>query len=238
MNPDQEALLSAITPAAEVGALEGCDLIIEAVFENRELKARVTREAEPMLAPGGFFASNTSTLPITGLAKASAAPEKFVGIHFFTPVDKMKLVEIIRGKSTDDETVARAFDYVQAIGKMPIVVNDSRGFFTSRVFGTFVMEGATMVGEGIPAPLVEQAALAGACRWGRWPCWTRRRCRYRCTCWTRPAPTRGRGAHPHRVARRAAGRAHGQGVRIAMAARPAPASTSIRRAGRNVCGRN
>ena len=112
-----------------------------------------------MLAPGGFFASNTSTLPITGLAKASARPEKFVGIHFFSPVDKMKLVEIIRGKQTDDETVARAFDYVQAIGKIPIVVNDSRGFFTRRVFGTFVMEGAAMLGEGIPAPLIEQAAL-------------------------------------------------------------------------------
>jgi 3-hydroxyacyl-CoA dehydrogenase/enoyl-CoA hydratase/3-hydroxybutyryl-CoA epimerase len=139
--------------------LRGCDLIIEAVFENRELKARVTQEAEPMLAPGGFFASNTSTLPITGLAKASAKPEKFVGIHFFSPVDKMKLVEIIRGKQTDDETVARAFDYVQAIGKIPIVVNDSRGFFTSRVFGTFVMEGAAMIGEGIPAAVVEQAGI-------------------------------------------------------------------------------
>jgi 3-hydroxyacyl-CoA dehydrogenase/enoyl-CoA hydratase/3-hydroxybutyryl-CoA epimerase len=129
------------------------------VFENRDLKARVTREAEPMLAPGGFFASNTSTLPITGLAKASSRPEKFVGIHFFSPVDKMKLVEIIRGKQTDEETIARAFDYVQALGKIPIVVNDSRGFFTSRVFGTFVMEGAAMVGEGIPAPVVEQAGI-------------------------------------------------------------------------------
>ncbi|MDB5944356.1 MAG: 3-hydroxyacyl-CoA dehydrogenase, partial [Ramlibacter sp.] len=137
----------------------GCDLIIEAVFENRELKAKVTREAEPLLAPGGFFASNTSTLPITGLAKASAKPEKYVGIHFFSPVDRMKLVEIIRGKATDDETVARAYDYVQAIGKIPIVVNDARGFFTSRVFGTFVMEGAAMVGEGIPAAVVEQAGL-------------------------------------------------------------------------------
>ena len=160
MNPhDQAALLSRITPADSVQALQGCDLIIEAVFENRELKARVTQEAEPMLAAGGFFASNTSTLPITGLAKASKHPEKFVGLHFFSPVDKMKLVEIIRGKQTDDETVARAFDYVQAIGKIPIVVNDSRGFFTSRVFGTFVMEGAAMVGEGIPAAVVEQAGI-------------------------------------------------------------------------------
>jgi 3-hydroxyacyl-CoA dehydrogenase / enoyl-CoA hydratase / 3-hydroxybutyryl-CoA epimerase len=160
MSPhDQAALLARITPTESAEALRGCDLIIEAVFENRELKARVTREAEPMLATGGFFASNTSTLPISGLAQASARPEKFVGIHFFSPVDKMKLVEIIRGKQTDDETVARAFDYVQALGKIPIVVNDSRGFFTSRVFGTFVMEGAAMVGEGIPAPVVEQAGL-------------------------------------------------------------------------------
>jgi 3-hydroxyacyl-CoA dehydrogenase/enoyl-CoA hydratase/3-hydroxybutyryl-CoA epimerase len=160
MSPqDQNALLSRIAASDSIEALKGCDLIIEAVFENRELKARVTQEAEPMLAPGGFFASNTSTLPITGLAKASRRPEKFVGIHFFSPVDKMKLVEIIRGKETDDETVARAFDYVQAIGKVPIVVNDSRGFFTSRVFGTFVMEGAAMVGEGIPAAVVEQAGI-------------------------------------------------------------------------------
>ena len=156
---DQAALLGRITPAGSAEALRGCDLIIEAVFENRELKAKVTKEAEPMLAEGGFFASNTSTLPISGLAKASAKPGKFVGIHFFSPVDKMKLVEIIRGKETDDETVARAFDYVQAIGKIPIVVNDSRGFFTSRVFGTFVMEGAAMVGEGIPAAVIEQAGI-------------------------------------------------------------------------------
>ena len=156
---DQTALLARITPTDKMAELAGCDLIIEAVYENRELKARVTKEAEPLLAPGGFFASNTSTLPITGLAKASARPSSFVGIHFFSPVDKMKLVEIIRGKETNDDTVARAFDYVQAIGKIPIVVNDSRGFFTSRVFGTFVMEGAAMVGEGIPAAVVEQAGI-------------------------------------------------------------------------------
>jgi 3-hydroxyacyl-CoA dehydrogenase/enoyl-CoA hydratase/3-hydroxybutyryl-CoA epimerase len=139
---DQAELLGRITPTASAADLQGSDLIIEAVFENRELKATVTQEAEPMLAPGGFFASNTSTLPISGLATASANPDKFIGIHFFSPVDKMKLVEIIRGKQTDDETVARAFDYVQALGKIPIVVNDSRGFYTSRTFGTFVMEGA------------------------------------------------------------------------------------------------
>ncbi|HEX2546847.1 MAG TPA: 3-hydroxyacyl-CoA dehydrogenase family protein, partial [Ramlibacter sp.] len=160
MSPhDQAALLSRITATESIKDLQGCELVIEAVFENRELKAKVTKEAEGLLVPGGFFASNTSTLPITGLAKASTRPQKFVGIHFFSPVDKMKLVEIIRGKETDDETVARAYDYVQAIGKIPIVVNDSRGFFTSRVFGTFVMEAAAMVGEGIPAPVVEQAGL-------------------------------------------------------------------------------
>jgi 3-hydroxyacyl-CoA dehydrogenase/enoyl-CoA hydratase/3-hydroxybutyryl-CoA epimerase len=106
------------------------------------------------------FASNTSTLPISGLARASARPDRFVGLHFFSPVHKMKLVEIIRGKATDDQTIARAFDFVVALGKTPIVVNDSRGFFTSRVFGTFVMEGAAMLDEGIAAPLIEHAALA------------------------------------------------------------------------------
>jgi 3-hydroxyacyl-CoA dehydrogenase/enoyl-CoA hydratase/3-hydroxybutyryl-CoA epimerase len=161
MDPLAEAkLLGLIAPTVEAGALDGCELIVEAVFENRALKAQVTREAEPMLAPGGVFASNTSTLPISGLAAASAAPERFVGLHFFSPVHRMKLVEIIRGRQTSDETIARAFDYVAALGKTPIVVNDSRGFFTSRVFGTFVMEGATMLAEGVPAPLIEHAALA------------------------------------------------------------------------------
>jgi 3-hydroxyacyl-CoA dehydrogenase / enoyl-CoA hydratase / 3-hydroxybutyryl-CoA epimerase len=155
----QQGILNLITPTASATDLQGCDLIIEAVFEQRELKAMVTKEAEPMLAEGGFFASNTSTLPISGLAQASAKPAKFVGIHFFSPVDKMKLVEIIRGKDTDDETIARAYDYVQALGKLPIVVNDSRGFYTSRTFGTFVMEGAAMLGEGIPAPVIENAAM-------------------------------------------------------------------------------
>ncbi|QDL54703.1 3-hydroxyacyl-CoA dehydrogenase NAD-binding domain-containing protein [Rhodoferax aquaticus] len=160
MKPEaQQQILDLIHPTGNAADLQGCDLIIEAVFENRELKAKVTQESEPLLAAGGFFASNTSTLPITGLAKASAKPEKFIGIHFFSPVDKMKLVEIIKGKQTDDETVARAYDYVQALGKFPIVVNDSRGFFTSRVFGTFVMEGAAMLGEGIPAAAIENAGI-------------------------------------------------------------------------------
>ena len=154
-----QALLDRITPTERYEDLAGCDLIIEAVFESRGLKADVTQAAEAQLAPGGFFASNTSTLPITGLAQASRDAAKFVGIHFFSPVDKMKLVEIIRGKETDDETIARAYDYVQALGKLPIVVNDSRGFYTSRTFGTFVMEGAAMLGEGIAAPVIENAAM-------------------------------------------------------------------------------
>jgi 3-hydroxyacyl-CoA dehydrogenase / enoyl-CoA hydratase / 3-hydroxybutyryl-CoA epimerase len=156
---DQAALLARITPTDQAADLQDCDLIIEAVFEQRDLKAKVTQEAEPMLKTGGFFASNTSTLPISGLAKASAKPDKYIGIHFFSPVDKMKLVEIIRGKQTDDETVARAFDYVQSLGKIPIVVSDSRGFYTSRTFGTFVMEGAAMLGEGIPAAVIENAGM-------------------------------------------------------------------------------
>jgi 3-hydroxyacyl-CoA dehydrogenase / enoyl-CoA hydratase / 3-hydroxybutyryl-CoA epimerase len=157
---EQGAWLARIKPTESMDDLRGCDLIVEAVFEQRELKASVTREAEPMLAPGGMFASNTSTLPISGLALASSRPEKFIGLHFFSPVDRMPLVEIIRGAKTDDETVARAFDYVVALNKTPIVVNDSRGFFTSRVFGTFVMEGAAMLGEGIPAAVIENAAMA------------------------------------------------------------------------------
>ena len=150
--------LDLIRPAASADDLAGCDLIIEAVFENRELKAQVTKEAEPKLAADGISASNTSTLPITGLAQASLHPDRFIGLHFFSPADKMQLVEIIVGKETSDATLARAFDYVQQIGKTPIVVNDSRGFFTSRVFGTWVSEGQAMLLEGIPAPVIENAA--------------------------------------------------------------------------------
>jgi len=150
--------LELITATADYSDLKGCDLIIEAVFEKRDLKAQVTKEAEPMLAPGGFFASNTSTLPITGLAKASADPAKFIGLHFFSPVDRMELVEIIKGEKTSAETLAKAYDYVLQIGKTPIVVNDSRGFFTSRTFGTFVQEGCAMLAEGIPAAAIENAA--------------------------------------------------------------------------------
>lgn len=156
---EQQQLLDRIVATDAVADLKDCELIIEAVFENRELKAHVTQESEPMLAGGGFFASNTSTLPISGLARASVAPDKFIGIHFFSPVDKMKLVELIRGAQTSDETVARAYDYVQAIGKIPIVVNDARGFFTSRVFSTFILEGVAMLGDGIPAAAIENAGV-------------------------------------------------------------------------------
>ena len=150
--------LDLITATSKAEDLKGCDLIIEAVFEKRELKAQVTKDAEPMLAAGGFFASNTSTLPISGLAKASAHAEKFIGLHFFSPVDRMELVEIIKGEKTSAETLAKAYDYVLQIGKTPIVVNDSRGFFTSRTFGTFVQEGCAMLAEGIPAAVIENAA--------------------------------------------------------------------------------
>jgi 3-hydroxyacyl-CoA dehydrogenase/enoyl-CoA hydratase/3-hydroxybutyryl-CoA epimerase len=160
--PEAAATLSRIVPTADYAALAGCDLIIEAVFEQRELKAQVTKDAEPQLAAGGVFASNTSTLPITGLAKASSHPERFIGLHFFSPVDRMRLVEIIKGEKTSPQTLAKAYDYVLAIGKTPIVVNDSRGFFTSRVFGTFVREGAAMLAEGIPPAVIENAGrMAG-----------------------------------------------------------------------------
>ncbi|MEO9523564.1 3-hydroxyacyl-CoA dehydrogenase NAD-binding domain-containing protein [Marinobacter alexandrii] len=163
MTEEQKAeILGRIKATDSADDLDGCDLVIEAVFEDSDLKAKVTQEAEPKLKPNGIFASNTSTIPITQLAEASNAPENFIGLHFFSPVDKMQLVEIIVGKNTSDDTLARAFDYVQQIGKIPIVVNDSRGFFTSRVFGTFVNEGICMLGEGIhPASIENAGVLSG-----------------------------------------------------------------------------
>lgn len=155
----RDATLDRILATENAEDLAGCDLIIEAVFEDRDLKARVTKEAESQLAPSAVFATNTSTLPITGLAEASERPANFIGLHFFSPVDKMPLVEIITGKETSDETLAKAYDYVLQIGKTPIVVNDSRGFFTSRVFATFAQEGIAMLGEGIPAAAIENAAF-------------------------------------------------------------------------------
>lgn len=152
-------ILDRIKTTDSAADLAGCDLVIEAVFEDSGLKAKVTQEAEPQLAANGIFASNTSTIPITQLAEASAKPDNFIGLHFFSPVDKMQLVEIIVGAQTSDDTLARAFDYVQQIGKIPIVVNDSRGFFTSRVFGTFVNEGVAMLAEGIAPASIENAGV-------------------------------------------------------------------------------
>lgn len=156
---ERDALLARITPTTHYDAIGGCDLVIEAVFEDRAIKADVTRRAEVVLGADAVFASNTSTLPITGLATASRRPDRFLGLHFFSPVDKMPLVEIIKGKETSDEALARGFDFVLQIGKTPIVVNDSRGFYTSRVFGTYVMEGIAMVAEGVHPRSIEAAGL-------------------------------------------------------------------------------
>ncbi|MCU0470101.1 MAG: 3-hydroxyacyl-CoA dehydrogenase NAD-binding domain-containing protein [Arcicella sp.] len=153
-----EGILNLIKPTDNYADIEGADLIIEAVFENRELKATVTKDSEPLLAAGGVFGSNTSTLPITGLANASAKPDNFIGIHFFSPVDKMQLVEIIMGKETSDYALAVAMDYVKKIRKTPIVVNDFRGFYTSRVFGTYTSEGIELLKDGINPTVIENVA--------------------------------------------------------------------------------
>ncbi len=158
----RDAVLARIMPTTDYALLKGCELVIEAVFEDRNIKADVTAKTEVVLGRDAVFASNTSTLPITGLAKASKRPANFIGIHFFSPVEKMPLVEIIKGKRTSTETVARAMDYVGQLRKTPIVVNDSRGFFTSRVFGTYCAEGARMLEEGITPALIENAGrMAG-----------------------------------------------------------------------------
>jgi 3-hydroxyacyl-CoA dehydrogenase / enoyl-CoA hydratase / 3-hydroxybutyryl-CoA epimerase len=151
------ALLSKITPTADPADLAGVDFVIEAVFENQELKHKVFGEIEDIVEPNAVLGSNTSTLPITGLATGVKRQEDFIGIHFFSPVDKMPLVEIIKGEKTSDDVLARVFDYVLAIKKTPIVVNDSRGFFTSRVIGTFVNEALAMLGEGVAPASIEQA---------------------------------------------------------------------------------
>jgi len=154
----RETILARILPTASDTDLAGCDLIIEAVFEDRELKARVSAAAQSVVGAEAVIASNTSTLPISGLATAVPDQARFIGLHFFSPVDKMPLVEIIKGARTSDETLARGFDFVLQIKKTPIVVNDSRGFFTSRVFGTFTNEGIAMLGEGVAAPMIETEA--------------------------------------------------------------------------------
>ncbi|MGE7963559.1 3-hydroxyacyl-CoA dehydrogenase NAD-binding domain-containing protein [Pseudomonas sp. NPDC089918] len=154
----REDILARIHATENDADLAGCDLIIEAVFEDRELKAKVSSAARAVVGPDAVIASNTSTLPISGLATAVPDQTKFIGLHFFSPVEKMPLVEIIKGVHTSDETLARGFDFVLQIKKTPIVVNDSRGFFTSRVFGTFTNEGIAMLGEGVSAPMIETEA--------------------------------------------------------------------------------
>lgn len=159
---DRDALLARITATADYGALKACDLIVEAVFEDRAVKAEVIRKIEAVIGKDVIFASNTSTLPISSLAENSGRPEQFVGIHFFSPVDKMLLVEIIKGKKTGDRALATALDYVRAIRKTPIVVNDTRGFFANRCVLNYVREGQLMFMEGVPAAMVETVAkMAG-----------------------------------------------------------------------------
>jgi 3-hydroxyacyl-CoA dehydrogenase/enoyl-CoA hydratase/3-hydroxybutyryl-CoA epimerase len=159
---DRDALLSRITPTPDYAALKGCDLVIEAVFEDRKVKEEVIAKVQAVIGPETIFASNTSTLPITSLASSFKEPARFVGVHFFSPVERMMLVEIIMGKQTGDAALAVALDYVRAIRKTPIVVNDSRGFYTSRVVGTYIREGHLMLTEGVPAAMIENVGrMAG-----------------------------------------------------------------------------
>ncbi|MCZ2357405.1 MAG: enoyl-CoA hydratase/isomerase family protein [Bacteroidia bacterium] len=157
---EHDSILNRIFATENSNDLAGCDLIIEAVFEDRGLKARVTQEAESVNKPTLVFASNTSTLPISGLAESSTRPENFIGLHFFSPVEKMPLVEIIMGEKTSDYALALSIDYIKKIKKTPIVVNDGRGFFTSRVFATYVKEGIEMLAEGIPPAVIENIGKA------------------------------------------------------------------------------
>jgi 3-hydroxyacyl-CoA dehydrogenase / enoyl-CoA hydratase / 3-hydroxybutyryl-CoA epimerase len=159
---ERDALLARITPTPDYGALEDCDLVVEAVFEDRKVKADALAKAEAAIGEGTIFGSNTSTLPITSLAEMARRPSNIVGIHFFSPVERMMLVEIILGKTTGEQALAVALDYVRAIRKTPIVVNDSRGFYTSRVVGTYLREGHLMLTEGVPAAMIENVArMAG-----------------------------------------------------------------------------
>ena len=157
-----DAILARITATTDFTALKGVDLVVEAVFEDTAVKAEATRRAQAVIGDEAVFASNTSTLPIGGLAQAFNRPADFIGLHFFSPVDRMPLVEVILGQQTSDATLARALDFVAQLKKTPIVVHDSRGFYTSRVFQTFIHEGAAMLGEGVAPALIENGAkLAG-----------------------------------------------------------------------------
>jgi len=155
---DGDALLARITPTTDAAAATGAELVIEAVFEDPSVKTQVFAEIEPHLPPDALLGSNTSTLPITSLAQGVSRPGDFIGLHFFSPVDKMPLLEIIKGEQTSEQALYRALDVAKLIKKTPIVVNDSRGFFTSRVIGTFINEGIAMLTEGVPAPSIEQAS--------------------------------------------------------------------------------
>jgi len=157
---EKERLLALITPTADYADVAGADLVVEAVFEDSAVKKAATEQAEAVLKTSAVFASNTSTIPITALAKNSARPKNFIGIHFFSPVDKMMLVEIILGKKTGDKALARAIDYVRAIRKTPIVVNDTRGFYVNRCVLRYMSEAYKMLIEGVPAPMIENAARA------------------------------------------------------------------------------
>ena len=159
---ERDELLARITPTSDYAALKDCDLVIEAVYEDRKVKSDVIAKIQAAIGDKATFASNTSTLPITSLASEFKDPARFIGIHFFSPVDRMMLVEIILGKQTGDKALAVALDYVRAIRKTPIVVNDSRGFYTSRVVGTYIREGHLMVVEGIPPAMIENVGrMAG-----------------------------------------------------------------------------
>jgi 3-hydroxyacyl-CoA dehydrogenase/enoyl-CoA hydratase/3-hydroxybutyryl-CoA epimerase len=159
VTPEKKAeVLGRITATTDYAALAGCDLIVEAVFEDMAIKAEVTAKVEAVVGADCIFATNTSTLPISDLAKASTRPDQFIGIHFFSPVDKMLLVEIIRGKATGDRAVAKALDFVRQIRKTPIVVNDARFFYANRCIIPYINEGIRMVAEGVEPVLVENAA--------------------------------------------------------------------------------
>jgi 3-hydroxyacyl-CoA dehydrogenase/enoyl-CoA hydratase/3-hydroxybutyryl-CoA epimerase len=151
-------ILERIQTTTDYAALSGCELVIEAVFEHRDIKADVTGKADAVMSDDSVFASNTSTLPITGLATKFSDPTRFIGLHFFSPVDRMPLVEVILGEQTSDECTAKALDYVKQIRKTPILVNDSRGFYTSRVFGTYTNEGMALLQDGVNPALIENAA--------------------------------------------------------------------------------
>jgi 3-hydroxyacyl-CoA dehydrogenase/enoyl-CoA hydratase/3-hydroxybutyryl-CoA epimerase len=157
--PAADALLARIKPTSDFAALAACDLVIEGVYEDRTVKAEVTRKAEAAMRTDAIFASNTSTLPISGLARASCRPENFIGLHFFSPAERMPLIEIIRGERTSDATQAHAMDFAKLLGKTPVVVHDGRGFYTSRVLRAYLSEAVSLLEEGVAPETIENASL-------------------------------------------------------------------------------